>query len=103
MPGLIRLRSAYSAKGFRLILVSADGDGTPDTAVQSSLARFGVDFLSYIDADSSDEQFINGMNPDWSGALPTSFLYDSTGKLVDMLVGGKSYETFEKAIRPLLH
>ncbi len=103
MPGLIRLKSAYEAKGLRVFLVSADGVDTPDSVVQSSLAKLGVDFPTYMDADSSDEQFINGMNPEWSGALPASFLYDSTGKLVTMMVGGKSFETFEKAILPLLH
>ncbi len=103
MPGLLRLKSAYESKGLRLVLVSADGADTPDSVVQASLAKLGVEFPTYVDADSSDEQFINGMNPDWSGALPASFLYDSTGALVTMMVGGKPFETFERAIRPLLH
>ncbi len=101
MPGIIRLRKQYREKGLNVILVSADDIGNADSTVPNVLRGFGVDFQTYIDNDSTDEEFIGGMNPDWSGALPTSFIYDKGGKLVNMMVGGKSYAAFEKEIRKL--
>jgi thiol-disulfide isomerase/thioredoxin len=102
MPGLIRLRQKYSDSDLSVILVSADDIDKADSLVPRTLDTLGVDFQTYIDDDSTDEAFISGMNPAWSGALPASFLYDREGNLVDMMVGGKSYETFEKAILKIL-
>jgi hypothetical protein len=68
------------------------------------LKKLGVDFPTYIMNDSTQEAFMYAMNPVWKGAfaLPTSYLYDAKGKLVDMLVGGKTYKRFVKAVVPLL-
>lgn len=102
MPGLVRLRREYRDKDVDVILVSADDIEKADSTVPRMLHKLGVDFPTYIDNDSTDEAFITGMNPDWSGALPASFLYDRDGKFVEMMVGGKSYETFEKVIKKIL-
>ncbi len=102
MPSLLKLRAKYSGAGFRLLLVSADGVEAADSVIPAALRRFGIDFPTYVDADSSDEAMINGFDTGWSGALPASFLYDSTGTLVKTLVGGKSFDTFEKSLLPLL-
>jgi thiol-disulfide isomerase/thioredoxin len=102
IPSLLKLRNKYITRGFDLIFVSADDIELARTAVPRTLRQFGVDFQTYIKHDSTDEAFIMGMSPDWNGALPTSFLYDKEGKLVDMMIGERSYEQFEKAVLPLL-
>lgn len=103
MPALLSLRRQFRDKGFELILVSADEPEFIRTKVQPMLKEFGVDFLTYINHDSTDEAFIAGMNPDWNGALPTSFLYDREGRLAEMMIGGKSYEQFDTSIKKLLN
>ena len=102
MPSLVKLRQKYREKGLDLILVSADDIEKRDSLVPSVLRQLGVDFDSFIDRDSTDEQFITGMNADWSGALPTTFVYDTSGNLFKMMVGGKSYDAFEKVILSML-
>ena len=102
MPALLRLKERYGPAGFRLILVSDDGASAADSLIPATLRKFGVRFPTYVVADSTDEELINGMNPDWSGALPASFLYDSTGALMQTIVGGQSYESLEKALLKIL-
>ena len=102
MPALLRLNQKYGGKSFRLILVSADDIDDLDSVVKPMLTRLGVDFPTYIVHDTSDEAFITGMDPDWSGALPTSFVYDRQGKLVSRITGERTYAQFEKAIAGVL-
>ncbi len=102
MPDLLKLRTALREKGFELVLLSADDIDLMNTKVRPMLKEFGVDFLTFIKNDDDDEAFINALDPDWEGALPTSFLYDSDGTLVEMMVGAKTSAQFEDAIMRLL-
>jgi thiol-disulfide isomerase/thioredoxin len=102
MPNLVKLRNNYRDRGLEVIIVSADDIDKADSLVPATLKKLGVDFQTYIDQDSTDDAFINGMDPQWSGALPTSFLYGKDGKLVETMLGGKSYEAFEKEVTKLL-
>jgi thiol-disulfide isomerase/thioredoxin len=102
MPDLLRLRERYRREGFDLILVSADDPDSAETSVRSMLGRFGVDFPTYIEHDSSDEAFINGMGGEWRGALPASFLFGRGGTLRELMVGERSYGEFEQKVTALL-
>jgi hypothetical protein len=43
------------------------------------------------------------LSPNWSGALPASFFYDSTGRLVAEWEGKRSYEDYMTTIEQLLN
>lgn len=83
MPEILKVRRKYREKGMELILVSGDFEREP--AIKR-LAALGVDFPSFI-KEGDDMAFIDALNPDWSGALPASFLYDETGRQVDFWEG----------------
>ncbi|MBI4548653.1 MAG: TlpA family protein disulfide reductase [Ignavibacteriae bacterium] len=102
IPVLLKLCKQYSDKGLAVLFVSADELEITNTKVRPLLKQFGIDFPTYIMHDSTDDAFITGMSPNWSGALPTSFLYDRKGKLVEMMVGERKYEQFEKVVRNLI-
>jgi len=102
MPGLLTLRKTFQGKPFRLILLSADDGDDLDKKVRPALKKFKVDFPSYLMNDKSDQVFISGMSSEWNGALPTSFLYDRTGKLKATLVGERSVRQFEDEVTKLL-
>jgi hypothetical protein len=46
--------------------------------------------------------FIDALQPDWSGALPATFVYDHSGRLVRWWQGSASYETFVERVRDLM-
>jgi len=98
MPSLVKLRKEFLDKGFELIFVSADDPDIARTKIQQTLKDLGVDFPSYINT-SGDEAFINALSPKWSGALPTSFIYDRNGSLREVLVGLKPYTEFVRIVR----
>jgi len=99
-PSLLKLREQYQSRGLELILVSADMPEDVDK-IESFLRDQKVNFFTYLKTDS-DEDFIKAMNPDWSGALPASFIYNRSGQLVDFWTGDLTYEEFESKINPFL-
>lgn len=84
-----------------MIFVSTDFDTELPHVVQF-LAEHGVDWPSYIKAQK-DMGFINGLEPRWSGALPTTFIYDDKGSLRDFWIGQTTYGTFEQKVLGLLN
>jgi len=99
-PDLVRLGHEYASKGVRLVLVSGDFD-SEKPAVTKFLTDQGVDFASYIKS-GGDMQFINGLNPKWTGALPATFVYDGQGRLRDFWEGKASYSKMEERLRNVL-
>jgi thiol-disulfide isomerase/thioredoxin len=100
MPDLLRLRSAYAGRGLRFILVS--GDFSSDAAQATAFLREqGVDFPSYI-RTGSDSDLIDALDPQWSGALPATFIFDAKGHLQRAIHGKGSYDQFEAKIRDVL-
>ncbi|TMQ71649.1 MAG: TlpA family protein disulfide reductase [Candidatus Eisenbacteria bacterium] len=78
-PDLLRLRSDDRKIGLRLrlLLVSADfPDQTRDA--RRFLADQGVDFLTFL-KKGKDMEFIQALDPRWTGALPATFVYDAHG------------------------
>lgn len=99
-PDLLKLERKYRAQGFRLILVSADFDSDLPQA-RSFLAEQGVGFPTWWKV-GDDMEFINALDRDWSGALPGSFLFDGTGRLIRSWEGKASYATLEQRLRAVL-
>jgi len=100
MPDLLRLRHDYGGRGLRLILVSGDF-GSDREQAQAFLREQGVDFPTFL-KQGSDMEFIEALDPHWSGALPVTLIYDGSGTLRDSIYGKGSYARFEDKIRTAL-
>ena len=99
-PDLVRFERDWRGRGVRVILVSADfEDQLPE--VRAFLARHGVTAASWIKS-GDDMQFINGLDPKWSGALPATFVYDRRGTLRRFWEGMADYSRFESEAREVL-
>ncbi|MEW6335948.1 MAG: redoxin domain-containing protein [Acidobacteriota bacterium] len=99
-PDLLRLRREERSRGLELILVSADFERQAATA-QAFLREQGVDFPSLLKS-GDDMDFIEGLEPRWSGSLPATFVYDRSGRLVEYWEGMADYETLRGKVVPLL-
>jgi len=100
-PDLVRLERAWRWRGLKLLLVSAD-DAADLGQVRRFLADNGVEFPTYLKAQK-DQEFINGLDARWTGALPATFLYDGTGQLRDFWEGATTYAVFEQKVQKILH
>jgi thiol-disulfide isomerase/thioredoxin len=101
MPGLVKLEARFRQRGFKLITVSADEPEQEADALRF-LQQQRVPAPAFIKRAESDEGFITGLDPKWSGALPTSFLFDRTGRKVRSFVGEVEIAALEAAIQQLL-
>ena len=100
-PDLVKLYLNYRDKGIQLVLLSMD-DQDQVEAVKEFLKDNKVDFVSYIRGGQDFEGLVNAIDPQWVGAIPSTFVFNRQGKRVDTMVGKQDYQAFEKAIRPLL-
>ena len=94
IPGFVELHSKYADQGLEIIGISLDqGDlSVVPTFTESYNVQYPI--LYY-----KDEVIMN-----YGGirSIPTTFIIDKDGKIVERLVGYKPKEFFEEAIKPLL-
>ena len=100
-PSLLKVARAHEREGLRLVLVSADFDDQLP-GIHAFLGTHGVRDTTYLKA-GDDMTFINTLSPEWSGALPATFVYDPRGRLVSFWEGKADEARFEKAVRQALH
>ncbi|RIK75775.1 hypothetical protein DCC62_12660 [candidate division KSB1 bacterium] len=78
--------------------ISLDYPDEIDSRVIPFLRQNPVSFSIYVADVANQDNFINSLNQNWSGALPTTFIYDSDGQQTAMLVGKRTLTDFENAL-----
>jgi len=78
MPSLLKFFREHRAEGLRLVLLSVDDEANRDQVV-AFLASQGVDFPTWIKR-GDDGTLMRALDPEWSGNIPASFLFDGRGK-----------------------
>lgn len=101
-PDLIRLVKKYKSQNVEFVGISADYPDEIETRVKPFLRAFDLNFKIYVQDFENDEEFINLLNREWSGALPATFIYDQNGIQRAFLLGKKSMEEFEQELIKLL-
>ncbi|HLB01488.1 MAG TPA: TlpA disulfide reductase family protein [Bacteroidota bacterium] len=102
MPALVRLRADYPDTDLDIIMVSTDYTEDLDSLVAPALAKAGVKFQTYIYAGGDDDALIRSLHPDWSGALPATFITGRGRPPMRWFVGGKSYEQLRAEVSGFL-
>jgi thiol-disulfide isomerase/thioredoxin len=101
-PDLLKLRKTMAPRGLDLYFISIDDPRDTVSTLRAFLRRQGVDFPTYIKKKGNDEGFINAIDPEWSGALPATFIYARSGGLVRRLVDSQTFEGLSRLVEPLL-
>ena len=97
-PHLIALAREHP----NLVVISVSIDDPGDRpAVETIVAKEKPPFPVYLKARGPDEAFINGVDPEWSGAVPFTLLFDEKGKVAARLEGEQTREDFERALAAL--
>ena len=79
-PMIVDLSKKYSEKGMQIYFVSADWLDRKKE-VRDFLLEKDVKGLSFIKEEGNDNNFINEISREWSGALPFTIVYDKNGNL----------------------
>ena len=98
-PDLVKLATKYKGTDFEFAVISVDYPDETDSKIKPFLQQLAPNFPVYV-RDFEDEQaFINHLNQQWSGALPATFVFDSTGKQRVFLQGKQDYDSLESALQ----
>jgi thiol-disulfide isomerase/thioredoxin len=94
IPSFIELQNQYGTEGLEVIGISTDLEGA--AIVRPFMEQWGINYQIVL-ADGAVRNAYGGIN-----ALPTTFIMDRRGNMVEHYVGYRSKQTFEAAILPLL-
>ena len=100
-PDIVTLSREYKSDDLSVIFVSADFENNLP-AVRQFINKQQLTYVTYYKSES-DNIFINALNPEWSGALPATFIYDATGRLLDFWVGKRTLEELKKVVGKYLN
>jgi thiol-disulfide isomerase/thioredoxin len=102
MPQLVQLSRKLAARGFDLVIVSAD-DQEQEAAALKVLKENRVEGPTYLLKTANNDAFYPTIDAKWvSGELPALFLYDRNGKRVRSFLGETSISDLEAAVVKLL-
>jgi thiol-disulfide isomerase/thioredoxin len=99
-PTIVALADRERSRGLRVLFVSADfDDQAPETrAFLASHHAPGP----WLVKTGRDQEFIDGLDKRWTGALPVTIVYDPAGNPVQFWEGGADSARFAAAVEPLL-
>ncbi|MBI4462925.1 MAG: TlpA family protein disulfide reductase [Acidobacteria bacterium] len=101
-PDLIRLHQRHADRGLTLLAISLDSPKLRDTKVREFLIEQRPSFPVYVKTAGDDDAFINAVDPEWSGALPATFIYDRSGQRRHTLIGQQTLRSLEAYVELLL-
>ena len=77
----------------QLLALAIDSPGDVETYVEPWLAGQGVRFpVLYKDPEEADAEFVRSLGGSWLGTVPTTFLFDAAGRLVERVEGAVTLE-----------
>ncbi len=97
IPDLVKLSDNYKST-VDVVGISIDYSEDLENKVLPFLEKNNVSYTNYLSGFRKDEDLINILNKNWSGALPASFLYNPSGDLLYFIEGKKDYDYFKKLI-----
>lgn len=96
-PDLVKL-AEKSGNTTDIVGVSLDYPDEIESQVIPFLRQNPVNFPIYVAEVPSQDDFIDSFSLDWSGALPTTFIYDADGQQTAMMIGKRTLPDFEAAL-----
>lgn len=81
-PDLVKLNKEYEPQGVEFITVSLDEASEKNKAVKKFLREVKADMPAYLLDVIDADPIINKLDPEWVGNIPTTFLFDGSGKIV---------------------
>jgi thiol-disulfide isomerase/thioredoxin len=102
-PDLIKLSSIYKNRKVQIAAISVDYSDEIHEKIIPFLDSLHVPFSTYVADFSSQDSLINKLNPEWSGAVPATFIFDKNGKQQKFLLGKQTSHQFKYAVDELLN
>ena len=97
-PDIVKLADEMSGSDVEFVAISFDYPDEVESLIQPFLQDNKVTFRVLVADVEDPDEFVNALDPQWNGALPTTIMYDANGKRQSFLVGKRAYEVFKKEL-----
>jgi thiol-disulfide isomerase/thioredoxin len=81
-PDLVQIDKDYKARGLEFVTISLDDPGDIKTGVVQFLQTMHSSMPAYLLNVVDPEPSIKGVDANWGGGLPATFLFDAQGQMV---------------------
>ena len=95
-PDIIKLYDQYKSKGLEVIAVSMNEEDEMDD-IKAFIKKYNPPFSIYR-ASSDEEDFYTQFDKRWFGQMPTTAIYDASGKMAHLHMKPLSYPEFQKDV-----
>ncbi len=102
LPDLSLLQERYADRGVVVLAVSMDDPEKLDDKVRPFFAEKAPKLVSYLQTAEDEFSFVEPFDPEWIGALPTSFFIDKKGDVAEIHNGRILYKDLERIALDLL-
>jgi thiol-disulfide isomerase/thioredoxin len=96
LPDLIELHKAYGDRGFAVVGVATDRTPNAGELVSEFVQKYSIPYQVLLSTQEMEDAFRNVR------MMPTSFLVDRDGKILQTIVGIRTKAQLEELILPLL-
>lgn len=103
MPTLEKLHQNYKNKDLKVIALSLDEINQIDTLVLPFWQEMNLSMDNYVIGGTDRGAVVNSFDPLWMGVVPTTYIFDKTGKKIESITGALSYQQFEKKLLPIIN
>lgn len=100
-PSFLQVREEGKTKGVKVVFVSVDFEDELDI-VRQFLYKQGVKDLSYV-VSGNQNTFIKSFHPEWSGAVPATFIYNGKGEQLAFWEGKVSLDELRNRVQSYLN
>lgn len=94
IPDMVYLQNQYAGKGFTFIGVAVSDN---EQAIRQFVRQNRISYPVVV-GNTSIESAFNGYVEGGINAIPTSFVVNSSGRIIKVITGARSREDFEKLI-----
>jgi thiol-disulfide isomerase/thioredoxin len=101
-PDLVKIDNEYRSKGLDFIAISLDDLVEIKTEVPKFLRSMGAKMPAYLLNVPDPEPAIKLVDPQWSGALPATVLYNGKGEIVFKYFGRVKPDELRAAIQKVM-
>lgn len=78
LPGFEKINREFADKKFKMLLVSLDFDTQLESKVKPFINKNNISTEVVMLTDTKQNSWIDKVNPDWSGSIPVTVIYNSS-------------------------
>jgi thiol-disulfide isomerase/thioredoxin len=102
LPYFEQLNTEMASQGVHVILASTDFQSEYENRVIPFVKKKALTSTVILIDESNPNDWIDRVEPNWSGVIPATAIYNRTGQMVHFVPQGLTYDELMALVKPLL-